>query len=705
MAKGKKIQQLEEQYGKAEKEYLQPLSKDNLDDDVFNALDVSLVDEATLPINKIIPDPTQPRRIIPYQFLDYVGDGHGAVIAAWEEYVFDATDDFPTVDILEGKKAAGDYVNDDPIVIEFAEMVSFAANIHDIGLSQAIGVVTRGDAYRIIYGERRWTAFQFLHHYLGGYENIPAKIANVSEWELAKMQSAENFQRPELNAIAKARMFAKLLMIARSDGGERYDSWNQLVVPGKCDRQWYAQVANGELHPIPRGLGTQFESALNISTAQMRQYRNLLRLFDKTHNVTRKVNDAIWMLGDAGDWSENFMREVGQYLQVDDVDTILNGTNGYTVTAVTVSMTEDALREAVASAKEVAESKKKTSPPQPPLQSIREGEQAPPDPVDKSLWASYQWVGREAMVGDTKVFVVNCKTPSIVSVEYRNKFGQDVQKELSIASLTPIVTPPKQETSLYESTDGSSDNANTQQPETTFSYVDKNGVAIVMGAKVITRRGAEAVVVGFNGRYVEVESDNKFLAKGHYPEWLEVVPSQKALTPSPSPSGRGEQIPTETALEKSAYPDMVGKPLLWDGQPVFGVSKTSETEMLVQLGNGDREEVDMDELVINGEAMKSSPTETAKKNGALQGLVFAEDDEIRRYLEPYRVLSIVLDNEHATAAIEWLQRLTYERTNRQQLDAAMSHVMTHIEDINKSVEGYVFERFRVKLEEVEYGGS
>ncbi|MGB1285007.1 MAG: ParB/RepB/Spo0J family partition protein [Aggregatilineales bacterium] len=315
------------------------------DDEIFAALEATAVQQNTMPIAEIDADVTQPRRIVP---ADVRGewDGNAADVPALLETWRLATGNSLTVPmihgILTGKKSIHDYAEDNnPVLDALLNTLDLARQIHDVGLQQPIGVISTGSRYRLIFGERRWLAFHMLTLWVGAkWDSIPARVAYISEWELAKIQAAENFQRVDLNAVEKSRQFAKLLMTARATGDNDYTPWHQMVVPGGCDRLYYAQVANGNNHAIPYGMGAEFEAALGISTAQMRQYRALLKLTD--HN---EVNDALWMMGDVCDWSENFLREIGQLVDVSTIATTLNryGRNG--------SQIESALRDAIKQAK------------------------------------------------------------------------------------------------------------------------------------------------------------------------------------------------------------------------------------------------------------------------------------------------------------------------------------------------------------------
>lgn len=270
-------------------------------------------------IMSIWPDKTQPRKIIPREI--HAGRKINPadmpkILGAWIDGIYDTgVDEIPIEDILLGKHRGSDKDNSlsqnkDPLVKPFVGLLMMAADIRDIGLKQSIEIVeTRKDEYRLVLGERRWTAYHLLRMFLGDkYANIPAQISRASAWDIAKAQAAENFHQRQLTAVGVARQLAKLLILARQDTQEPpYDSWDDLVVDGGCDRPYYAQVADGNIHRIPKGMGEEFERTLNISLEQMRQYRGLLRLTDDYD-----VDNQLWDLGDERDWAERFMRDISE---------------------------------------------------------------------------------------------------------------------------------------------------------------------------------------------------------------------------------------------------------------------------------------------------------------------------------------------------------------------------------------------------------
>lgn len=320
--------------------------EDYEDDELWDALEPETITSGEIPIIKIYADPLQPRRIIPHEIRgEWDGDPAKMldILQAWAALLYDSGNDIPIVKILKRQQESSQYLTGEKFVDSFISLLGIAASIRAIGLNQAIGLrPISGDNYRIIFGERRWTAFHLLNHFLTdeNFNTIPTKIADVSEWQIRSMQVSENNSREDTNAIGKAREFALLLITARNEIND-YDPPHTLNTPD-CDRPWYAQVANGEVHRIPRGMGPEFEQALGISTKQMRNYRNLLKLTED-----HQVNNTIWDTADDNDWAEGFMRDISSYLEIGTVREILYRTNWDGIEL------EEALREAIQSGKSV----------------------------------------------------------------------------------------------------------------------------------------------------------------------------------------------------------------------------------------------------------------------------------------------------------------------------------------------------------------
>lgn len=326
------------------------------DDDA--GLRVGRVVARAISIKEIWADPTQPRRAVPMAVREE-WDGDPADVASMLMRWSAAVETLIGQPIHEKAILSGEQVLFDEkapthgTIAKYRDLLQLAASIHDTQLNQPIGVVAIKDGYKIVFGERRWLAYHLLDLNFpseSAYAKIPARILEADDFDLAKSQASENMARSDLNAIEKARQFAKLLMMAAEGGDIDYNRYSDLVLPGGCDRRYFAQVANGNIHRIPRGMGPVFEQSLNISTQQMRQYRNLLKLTDDD-----EVNDTIWMLGDDANWAEGFMREIAS-LPLSVLQNTL-----YTVTTVTVYEVETVLRNAIAEQNRLGEEQKRIS--------------------------------------------------------------------------------------------------------------------------------------------------------------------------------------------------------------------------------------------------------------------------------------------------------------------------------------------------------
>ncbi|MDR2672332.1 MAG: ParB/RepB/Spo0J family partition protein [Coriobacteriales bacterium] len=83
------------------------------------------------------------------------------------------------------------------------------SSIRKDGLLQPILVRPEGDGYQIVAGERRWQACKRLEK-----ETIPAKILIVNDVEAQQIALVENLQRDNLNAIEEARGYKRLLELS-----------------------------------------------------------------------------------------------------------------------------------------------------------------------------------------------------------------------------------------------------------------------------------------------------------------------------------------------------------------------------------------------------------------------------------------------------------------------------------------------------------
>lgn len=256
-------------------------------------------------INTIYADVKQPRRAIPASVrLHWTGDPAAVpeLLGTW--YTIATKQAGMELDIEAMLKGEGEGIaTDNPhsLMADFIDLVRLAQSINRDGLMNPITVVETDERVVIESGERRWLAYHLLYIHLGeAWGKIPAQRSNGKDY--VWRQAAENTARRTLNAISMARQLALLIMAARDS---HYFDFEEVVGAGECDRRFYAQVADGNTHRIPRGMGERIQAAMGLGMEQLSQYRSLLRLTDD-----EEVNDALWVRADIENWSENAMREI-----------------------------------------------------------------------------------------------------------------------------------------------------------------------------------------------------------------------------------------------------------------------------------------------------------------------------------------------------------------------------------------------------------
>ncbi len=223
-------------------------------------------------IFKIRPNPTQPRRLVPSQFR---GGPLMDQIEAWLDAVeTESGRAFPLQALIMGKveMRAREERSVTAEELPLLRLADLAAGIHQDGLTNPITVASSGDSYIIETGERRWAAYHVLNEFIGGdvYQAIPARrVSQLNLWR----QASENSARDNLNAIARARQIALLLMDMHG--------WENFAPIESFDREqdFYAQVADSVKWRVPYGRAEQLCAACGFETAsRIRQYRALLRL-------------------------------------------------------------------------------------------------------------------------------------------------------------------------------------------------------------------------------------------------------------------------------------------------------------------------------------------------------------------------------------------------------------------------------------------
>ncbi len=254
-----------------------------------------------IPITDIHPDPSQPRRTVPFAVRQVWDSKLDTLFETWLKAVEAerGNADF-NLDILLTPQ--GDEVrNHAPLPIEAAllGLIDLAASILRSGLTNPITVVRDGESYLLETGERRWLAYHLLYFHTKDeqWTKIPARVMDsFSLWR----QAGENNARDNLNAIGKARQLALLIMDLYREQGTQFQPYEKLVKGNGCDREFYAQVEDSDRWRIPRGKAELLLNATGLkSLRQLSQYRALLALPDEA-----------WVIADDTNLSEYRLRQV-----------------------------------------------------------------------------------------------------------------------------------------------------------------------------------------------------------------------------------------------------------------------------------------------------------------------------------------------------------------------------------------------------------
>lgn len=260
-----------------------------------------------LDIDRIYPDPEQPRRAIPSQLREVWNSQSEILQDLFDEWIkhFDTPFDLESYLVVDGMTSrtdipdvaedADDPYKPTPIQESFLRLLDLASSILREGLTNPITVSRSGGDYLIETGERRWLAFHLLRKHFKDssdedWSKIPARI--MPERNIWR-QATENNARQNLNAVSRARQLALLLMdIYGRDNFEPMSTFDY-------EQEFYAQVSDGNKFPFPGDKKELLLKAMGLnSPTQLRQYRKVLR-----------ADGGLWQKADDENWTENAIRE------------------------------------------------------------------------------------------------------------------------------------------------------------------------------------------------------------------------------------------------------------------------------------------------------------------------------------------------------------------------------------------------------------
>jgi hypothetical protein len=238
-----------------------------------------------IPLYEIQPDPLQPRRIVPNELR---GQFQGDAVSLLREWINTAEID-PIPYFGEDFEIP---TYEHPTQTSLQQVLLLARSVKDAGLTNPITVIRSGrSSYTLETGERRWFAFQLLNTLFGDeFRDIPARVMNEhSVWR----QASENNQRDDLNAIAKARQYALLMIDVLESKGDKIEPLENFA----SEREFYAQIAAA---PFPYGFMDKIQNAMGFaSRASVTRHRKLLTL-----------TDEIWAAADDYNCPESVLRQL-----------------------------------------------------------------------------------------------------------------------------------------------------------------------------------------------------------------------------------------------------------------------------------------------------------------------------------------------------------------------------------------------------------
>jgi hypothetical protein len=197
-------------------------------------------------LNRINPDPAQPRHLLPHDLRTAVQNGTLLPYEAMQELVLRAEQGNTVALLILGGKEKGP-VEEEDILVEDTGLLALAHSIREIGLRHPLNVYRIDDPaqpgqtfYRLGEGERRFWAHHLL--VLQGYDefrSVKCIVEPLPEDEeiIHQRQEAENAARVDLPAIARARSMQRIKERLNIEMGTRVSGENTIKLPSQRELQ------------------------------------------------------------------------------------------------------------------------------------------------------------------------------------------------------------------------------------------------------------------------------------------------------------------------------------------------------------------------------------------------------------------------------------------------------------------------------------
>jgi len=197
-------------------------------------------------LDRITPDPLQPRHLLPHDLKEAVEDTSLPPAAAMNQLLLRAEQgDTVALLILGGKETRP--ADEEDVVMEDTGLLALAQSIREIGLRHPLNVYRIDDpdqpdrtTYRLGEGERRfWAHHLLVQKGFDEFAGVKCIVEALPEDEevIHQRQEAENAARVDLPAIARSRSMQRIKERLNIEMGTRVPGESSIKLPSQRELQ------------------------------------------------------------------------------------------------------------------------------------------------------------------------------------------------------------------------------------------------------------------------------------------------------------------------------------------------------------------------------------------------------------------------------------------------------------------------------------